>query len=354
MHAIVFIRQLLIALFAVVLSLAAVAAHCATAAPLARAGVLDLSTWDFGRDGIVALDGQWAFFWKHWMAPGEVPASGGPWLDVPQEWNAAAGSSRGYASYRLDVMCTRPAALAMAVPMQHSSLALYVNGILLARQGEPAPDAAHYRPSAGQRTVPLAGVVCPLQIVAHVANFDLYRGGLVRSLQLGTEAQLRERREQAIARSLLALGGVLLVGVLSLTFFAWRRHDRTPLYFGLFCVCFGISMGLSGERALQVFLGPMGFEAHMKLLFINWFAGIALFPLFLRQLYPRELPLWALRTVLGFSFSGMLLAALCPVRVFAYSAPGLQVGAAAVALGMGAVLVLAWRHGQRGAVILLA
>ncbi|RYF42968.1 MAG: response regulator [Comamonadaceae bacterium] len=341
-------------LASVLLVLAPSAAQAATGAPLAKAGTLDLSGWDFERDGIVSLDGDWAFFWKRWLRPQDAQSVPGEWLDVPHEWNAVAGSSRGYASYRLHVACRQTAGLALALPMQHSAMALYVNGRLLASQGKPAQEASEYRPSATLQTVSLDGQACPLRIVAHVANFDLVRGGIVRSLQMGTQAQLAHRREQAIARSLLALGGVFLVGLLSVTFFLWRRQDRTPLYFGLFCLSFGIGMGLSGERALQVFFNPPGFEFHMKLLFINWFAGMALFPLFLRSLYPRELPLWALRAVLGFSLAGLLLALCTPVRIFAYSSFALQAGAAIVAVGMAGVLVLAWRHRQRGAPILLA
>lgn len=318
--------------------------------PLARAGQLDLSGWDFDRDGIALLDGEWEFFWQRWVAPAEA-VSATAMTDVPGHWQAGGN---GFATYRLTVNCSQNTGLALSLPMQHSALTLYVNGTQVARQGQPSDTPQSYQPGVSHQTVALGNQPCPLRIVAHVANFDLFRGGMVRSIQLGTEAQLAQRRESALTRVLLALGGVLVMAVLALVFYFWRWHDRTPLYFGLFCLSLGVSLGLSGERAWQELVLGLGFENHRRLLFMNWFAGLALFPLFVRCLYPRDTPPWVITVIVAFSTAGVALAALTPVRVFSYSSPALQAGAIFVALAMALVLVKAWRRGSRPAAILLA
>ena len=37
--------------------------------PVAVDGVLDLSNWDFERDGIVDLKGEWRFVWEEFVEP---------------------------------------------------------------------------------------------------------------------------------------------------------------------------------------------------------------------------------------------------------------------------------------------
>ena len=37
--------------------------------PFAVNGVLDLTQWDFDRDGAVSLDGEWDFYWQQLLVP---------------------------------------------------------------------------------------------------------------------------------------------------------------------------------------------------------------------------------------------------------------------------------------------
>ncbi|MBU3952983.1 MAG: adenylate/guanylate cyclase domain-containing protein, partial [Proteobacteria bacterium] len=37
--------------------------------PFAEKGILDLRNWNFEKDGIVALNGQWEFFWQSLLNP---------------------------------------------------------------------------------------------------------------------------------------------------------------------------------------------------------------------------------------------------------------------------------------------
>ncbi|MDB5873143.1 MAG: hypothetical protein JWQ07_2585 [Ramlibacter sp.] len=333
-------------------------AGAATAAdpPLARGGMLDLSGWDFERDGIVSLDGEWEFFPGQLLTPGKAVAPSGQMQEVPGTWNAALGSGRGFASYRLRVPCkgAEAGALALALPFEHSAMAFYVNGQLLARQGMPAATLEQEEPSLTNRTVQLGQRNCPMELVAQVSNFHVLRGGMVRSIQLGTARQLAEQREGALIRSLLSIGCVFVVGLLSLIFFFWRRQDRIPLYFGVYCLSFAVSLGMAGERPLQPLIAALGFEAQFRLLFVNWFFGLSMFPLFLRGLYRSEIGLAPLRAIVAFSVAGVLLALVTPIQVFSYSAPVLQWGAVVVALYVTFVLLRAFRHRRRGAGILLA
>ncbi len=330
------------------------AAAAAWAAPPAAAGRIDLRGWDPQRDGIAALDGAWAFSWSQMEDPAAPPPPPAGFLEVPRPWNLQGYPSKGHGSYRLRIDCDRAEGLALSLPFQHSAVAWWANGVPVTAQGRPAPDRSQHTPSMEQKIVALPrGAACPLDLVAHVANHDVFRGGLVRSVQLGEERQLLQRRESALMRATLALGAVLVVALLSLIFYSWRRRDRTPLYFGLYCLSFGLSLGLSGERPLQGLADGLAFEAQLRLLFVNWFAGLCMYPLMLQSLYPREVHPRAVRAIVWFSVAGSALPLFTPVHVFTLATPALQGGSALTIAYVAFVLMLAVRRRRAGAATLL-
>jgi PAS domain S-box-containing protein len=320
--------------------------------PTAKAGVLDLVGWDFERDGSVLLAGEWILDWQQFGAPrlpaGQRESASVP-AEVPGAWHGlvvggtSLGSS-GYGTYRLDIPCTSAKGLSLFIPNQHSAMRLHVNGREVAHQGVPGTRADNTRPAVGQQYVPLGDVACPLQITAHVSNFDHRRGGLVRAMELGSTLQMQNRRELGLVRDTAALVGVGLMGVLPILFFIWRRKERAPLYLGLYCLSTAVVIALSGERVLLPLLAPLGWNIYLKLLFANLWAGLALFALFVHSLYPvefREKPRRAIQLV---GVAAVLMVVLTPARIFTLAIPAQVISS--VLLGCYLVYVLLKAGGQ--------
>ncbi len=66
--------------------------------PVARQGVLDLTSWDFSRDGPVDLDGEWGFYWNHLQTPEEIQSGRLPirtgLVELPGVWNDISVNGR--------------------------------------------------------------------------------------------------------------------------------------------------------------------------------------------------------------------------------------------------------------------
>ncbi len=331
------------------------------AVPAATSGVLDLQGWDFERDGSVLLAGQWSFHWEHFDQPQWPVAAPGPGvlpLDTPGAWHGLAlgGSTlgaHGYGSYRLDIPCTSAKGLSLFIPNQHSAMRLYVNGREVARQGVPGTSADKTQPAVGQQYVALGEVACPLQVMAHVANFDHRRGGLVRAIELGSTSQMRTRREFGLVRDTAALAGVGLMGVLPILFFIWRRKERAPLYLGLYCLCSAVVIALSGERVLLPVVAFLGWDIYLKLLFANLSSGLALFALFVHALYPVEFREAPRRVISWTGAIAVAVVVLTPARIFTLLIPSLAVSAVLLALFLAYVLLKAGRRGRVSPFILL-
>ena len=78
--------------------------------PVAVDGVLDLSDWDFEKDGIVDLKGEWRFVWEEFVEPmssGAFREKFSGTIEVPANWHTQSNPTQpgeyfpgqGYATY---------------------------------------------------------------------------------------------------------------------------------------------------------------------------------------------------------------------------------------------------------------
>ena len=329
-------------------------------APFAKSGQLDLRQWNFERDGPVFLAGEWGFFWQKFIDPASPSTGAMQFSELPNAWvgtlvdGTKLGSS-GYASYQLEVDCGNASNLSMALPVQHSSARVYVNGREVANQGRPGMDDERSNPAVTQQYVPLVDAVCPFNIVVHIANFEHRRGGMVRGIQLGTSVQMQTRREAGLIRDMGAFGGLALLSLLPILFFFWRRKEMAPLYFGLFGLSCCVFIALSGERAALPVLGSLGWDWFLSLKFLSFYGGLTMFARFVHAAYPREFGRWQINTADVLGAAGALLVLSTPSRVFTQSIPALVAFAVALTVYISWVLVKASmrNHGRGSAPVLL-
>jgi PAS domain S-box-containing protein len=329
--------------------------------PATTGGVLDLRDWDFARDGPIGLGGQWDLVWGRFEDPDLLGGPGGaPGVPVavPGPWNEVTVDGRpvgpwGHGTYRLILDCYQASGLALALPVQHSAMRLHVNGRLVARQGSPAASADVAQAAQQTQIVYLDGLSCPLRVVVHVSNFDVRRGGLVRSIEMGTREQLHGRREQALVRDVFALGAFGLMTLLALMFHASRRGDRGPLYFGLFCLTFALGLGLAGGRVLEPWVAPWGWNAYLRLAFLSWYASVSFFALFLGSTYPQHVRGWPLRAVVWWALASCAIVLATGSAIYSQLVPLLQAGAALVAAWLFVSLLRVFASGQRNALWLI-
>jgi two-component system, sensor histidine kinase ChiS len=265
-------------------------------------GSLDLSGWDFEKQGIVSLDGEWELYWRSLISPKQFSTSDVPvktgYFSIPGYWNGYPVNGRplsgdGYATFRLKVR-VKPGGspLAMRIEEQSSAYRLWVNGTLTMENGIVARQADTMKPD---RTICIANLPTGaehLDCVLQVSNFHLYNGGPYRGIALGTSDAINKRQSRFFTVDLLIFGILLSIGVYHLVFYFLRRKDLSLLYFGIFCLCWclGIPFGsLSGRFMTLIFPdAPWYWLSRVELL--TWYSSVPLFLMFFAFLFPQEFP----------------------------------------------------------------
>ena len=83
------------------------------APPVAVDGIIDLSDWDFGRDGMVELQGEWRFTWAKFVEPMPIEQFRnlnpmtmnvpGRWSHLLEDEQSKSQGQLGYATYALEI-----------------------------------------------------------------------------------------------------------------------------------------------------------------------------------------------------------------------------------------------------------
>ncbi len=298
--------------------------------PRAENGVLNLSGWDFARDGLIRLTGEWEFYWEQLLTPedfrsGEHPKKTG-FIRVPGLWNGyvlpVGGklkrfSGEGYATYRA-VMYTdgRDDLLAMKILSVGTSYRLWVNGKLLAYNGRVGRSAAESVPQSVPRLVNFESGNGRVELVLQIANFTHSKGGMWASIEMGTADQIQALREKRIGAGLFLCGALVIMAIYHLTLFLLRSKDRAALFLSLLCLLISARVSVTGENFLVSFLPGLSWDFIYATQYLGFYLAIPVLVQFIRILYPREITRGPVvfAWVIGVLFSLTVVAA--PAKVY--------------------------------------
>jgi len=333
-------------------------------APKAVKGWLDLTAWDVTVDGPVALNGEWEFYWQSHVPPAAfrqqdaaVPTG---FIRVPGIWNgydiaAEKIPGQGYATYRLSVLLGHSRErLAFKFLDMATAFTVYVNGHKLLSIGVPGPTRHTAVPQFSPQVVGFQPEADRLDVVMHVSNFHHRKGGAWEAVRLGAAADMRALRERAVSRSIFLFGSILIMGLYHLGLFGLRRRDKSPLYFGLFCLLMTIRILTTGERYLVQLFPAVPWEILIKLSYLSYYLAIPVFALFMRTLFVHELSKKAMGTIALVTLPVSAVVLCTPARVYTHTIEAFEILTVIIFLYGIYVLVRAAIRRREGAVVFLA
>lgn len=350
--------------------------------PKAHQGVLDLRSWQLEQDGPVKLAGEWHFFWKQLHEETPDPDESTGLIRLPGIWNeyqTPAGNlgSKGYATYHLKVLLNNTIEkrdkvgpgisptvildtsvqenetgscrdLAFKIQFQQSAYRLFVNQQLISEVGKvsssEATGRAEYRPHVA------SFVTCDdtLDIVIQVSNYHHRKGGLESPILFGTAYQVIDRWEYREMFDLFLLGAILIMGFYHLALYVLRRQNRSPLYFGLFCLMIAIRSITVGQYFILELLPGIPWRLLIMVEYLSFFLPLPLIALFIHSLFPKDFPrllLWSIIAISG----ALTLTLLTPPIIFTHISTPFQVFLIIAGLAMTICVVRAFMAKREGA-----
>ncbi|PKM59909.1 MAG: diguanylate cyclase [Firmicutes bacterium HGW-Firmicutes-4] len=257
----------------------------------AENGHLDLTQYHL-KNEIIPLDGDWAFYWDQLLEPASMDQgqlSG--YVSFPSSWNKYEINGEkipgsGYATYRLNFTTAEKQILALKILKVRTAYKLWVNGELITSAGTVGTTRESMIPKYLPQVVAFNAQPGDNEIVLQISNFYRPSGGLLNSILIGGETQLLKMRYLDLSYELFLFGALMMMGVYHLALFLFRRKDKAPLYFGLFCTLVAIRTLFIGEAFLFSFFQALDFESIYKIQTLSFYLGVPLILMFFRSILP--------------------------------------------------------------------
>lgn len=290
--------------------------------PVAREGVLDLRKENLF-DNHFALNGEWGFFWNRLLSPDSISSPPPAYASYPVLWKDLTVDghkvpSLGYATYRLTVLLPhkRPR-IGLEVPDTYCSFKLYVNGVPQAQNGVPATTREKSSPYWVTRFFALPpGEPDTLVFVMQIANFWHARGGPYKDILIGDKDELFLKKNRDVAYDFMLAGCMFMGGLFFLCLFVFARHDKTILYFALFCIVFSYRMIGTNHYALHSLFSEMNWFVTIRIEYLTLSVAMALFCAYTRKLFPDDINYYITKALIWLCVGYSVMVLFTPTLIF--------------------------------------
>lgn len=249
-------------------------------------GVMDLTAWNFQKEGIVSLDGEWSFNWEDETRDYMV--------NVPSPWNYQSKDTgtfpvEGYGLYHLKVKLPNIRdTLALKLNYVSSAYQLFIDDRLVFSCGNAGGSKEHTIPKWQMKTVYFTPQSDIVDIKIMASNFHYGRGGLSMPVLLGKADDVNYDTSKHLLIEVFLFGALFILGILFISLYYFGSRSKHHLFMGIFSIIISIRPLLYGEVFLLTLFPDISWELFNKLFILN-FGAVQFIVMFLHSLYPSEM-----------------------------------------------------------------
>jgi signal transduction histidine kinase len=255
-------------------------------------GRFDISQHNFN-DGPVALSGPWEFYWNKLLTPADFNNDQQPeWFHVPGSWHRQSDHpSLGYGTYRVHMMLPeKHPGLALYFPIINSAAKIWLNGELVVETGTVSSDQGLYQPKLSSSIVSISDNVREVELIVQVANYTYFNGGIGGTPQLNQPSALFAEMSRTNGIENFFAGSLIAMFIYQVILYFLYHRGKPHLWLSL--ICLGVALRAlivhGGSFLLPNLFPSVEWEIWKKIEFGSVYAIIALFPLFVYNLFEEH------------------------------------------------------------------
>jgi class 3 adenylate cyclase len=288
-------------------------------------------------------------------------------MNVPSQWQQNDYPVQGYASYLLTIQLPNKQnlpslpKLGLSLPDVGSGYALYINGTLVSQNGtvgkskseallyqryelRDLSDFSNYEKIEEDRE---------LKILMHISNFHYANAGLWNSIKFGAYKNIEREFKQKTNIDIIVFSALLIMGFYHIGLYLNRRKDKSPLYFGLFCILISIRTVSIQERLIFDVIPSLPFSIIHRIEFFTFYSGAFSYLLFIRALFKSEFSIKIFYSSI-FIFTPAIFTVIClPLEVYVSTLSLIQIALVLEIICILFVVILAIRKKRTGARLFL-
>lgn len=295
--------------------------------PTAKNGVLDLTDWDFTKDGTIQLTGEWEFYWGQLLTYKDFKQDNSKiefngYQYVPDVWddyniNGEYPTGTGYATYRLKVKNDDwQDTFGLKILTMSTSYILMIDDKVIATNGIVGDSAKNTEPEYNTQSVSITPTSNEFEIIIQVSNFTYARGGIWRPVVFGLDSDIRKLAVKISRNEMLLMGVILIMMCYHFILYWVRKEDKSLLYavIGLFVTILRILV--TGEYYITTIFQNISFSTIIFLEYCTLYWGLTAWVLFIGKLFSFEFNKRILRIFIVISMCLTLLTFILPIHIY--------------------------------------
>lgn len=285
-------------------------------------GSIELRNFDFELQGPVELDGEWEYYPGKLIDPMDLNKSAAPkqLATVPQSFNSYKDPrlnlpAAANATYR--VMLHLPEKMRnyiIRIPPPATASRVFINGHKEFDTGLVAENANDVVAKNRVRYFqgPLAGNT---EFVVQVSNAKNRKGGIWQGITVGDDSTMTSRRLQSVAVDVAITAALITFALYHIALALLRNPESSLIYYGVFCLLVGGRRLFTSEQLIADFLPSLSWEAHITFEYFTYFAGAAVFQMYLLRFFKVLQEQLLARIFVGVSAGFAFLSLILPVTL---------------------------------------
>lgn len=293
---------------------------------LAKEGTLDLVNWNFKKDGVVSLEGEWEFYWNQLLTyedfQKENPVKPDGYFKVPSVWtnytlNGKKIPENGYATYRLKVKTNNIDNLkGLKILTSSTSYKLMINNQVVAKNGVVGKTQETAIPEFSPQAVCFENSDKDFEIIVQISNYVYSRGGMWHSIYMGNDNDIRKLKEFDSGKTMFMLGVVMIMSLYHMTLFLLRKRDKSALYFGLLLLVVAIRITITGEYLILNFIPSASINWMVPVEYMTMYWGLIITIAFVHELYPKEVSAKVMKITMYIGMILSIFTIFTPISIF--------------------------------------
>lgn len=278
----------------------------------AKDGILDLQNWNYEKEPVISLEGNWEFYWNGLYSPEDIASLKPSYIDLPSTWNGKVIDGQtlagiGFATYRLKILLPQnkhyPIFAIRMKPLTNCKV--FINDLELNCIGITGKDITNAIPDTRPSFASFSTSKNTLDIVVQVSNFHHKKGGFLYNIYFGTELGLLSYVQTIRSRDDFILGFLFFVILYHIGLYLIRKSETLSIQFTFLVICIFLRTASTGEKLLADYL-PVGYPIYVAIEYLTFFLVMPLALQFLSNMFFMKLRKWIITISyligIGFSF----------------------------------------------------
>jgi signal transduction histidine kinase len=295
--------------------------------PKAKSGIMDLSNWNFDKEGIIELEGEWSFHWQQLLDLSEFRASDAApneYVHVPGIWgsyslNNQKLSNQGYGTYQVKIRMNDSdlgKSFSIWVPNAATAYKIWINEDEAGGNGVVGKNRSEMVPKNFSKSYAFVPASTDIQLTIQVSNFVQRKGGLWDSVRIGYAEQINRFQVREVIIQAGLAGILLIMGFYHLLLFFLRPENREALYFSGLCLTIGFRTLVVGQTLLIRVFPDIPWELGVKIEYLGFIWAISFYLYYIKTLFPNETNRWYVHAVTACAVVMSSMVLLLPASMY--------------------------------------